>query len=53
MKMTMTVYADDVTALVQALEQALQDASIGVTVGKSGTEEWAYSFDVINNGGLE
>ena len=52
MKMTLTVYADDVTALVEALEQAKQDASIGITVGGGATDEWAYDFDVIDNGGL-
>jgi hypothetical protein len=47
MKLTMMMTADDVTAMVDALEDVRDKVESGATIGKVATDEWYVEFEVV------
>ena len=46
MKLVLTAYGDDTTALLEALDSLRDRIESGATVGRSATDEWVLEFDV-------
>lgn len=46
MKLELTMYGDDVTALVQAIDALRDKVAIGITIGSGATDEWAYNYNL-------
>lgn len=49
MKLELTMFADDVTALVEALTALVDKVQNGSTIGGGATSEWAYNFYLHSN----
>lgn len=53
MKLTLTMYADDVDAMLEALDSLRDRIESGATVGRGATDEWSMVFDIVDTAGME